>query len=102
MIRNPKQNIILDGHKLYWHKERIEAWLRGERIAPITVDCALTRACSYRCVYCYGMLQSNKGYNLDKDTIFRFIDDAAEIGVLRILLFLHGEPMLHPKIIDMI
>ena len=50
---------VLDGHKLAWHKDRVDAWLRGERIAPITIDCALTRACTYRCTYCYGMLQAN-------------------------------------------
>ena len=50
---------ILDGHKLAWHKDRVDAWLRGERIAPITIDCALTRKCSYNCVYCYGKLQAN-------------------------------------------
>lgn len=53
------KELVLDSHKLNWHKERIEAWLRGERIAPITIDCALTRRCTYRCVYCYGQLQVN-------------------------------------------
>ena len=74
-------SIILDSHKLLWHRERVEAWLRGERIAPITIDCALTRTCSYNCIYCYGKLQENKGYNLSRDVIFRFLDDTAEIGV---------------------
>ena len=35
--------LILDGQKLAWHKDRVDAWLNGERIAPITIDCALTR-----------------------------------------------------------
>ena len=38
--------LILDGTKLQWHWERVEAWERGERIAPITIDMALTRACN--------------------------------------------------------
>jgi hypothetical protein len=50
---------ILDGTKLSWHRDRIDAWLRGERIAPVTIDCSLTRRCTYRCVYCYGQLQAN-------------------------------------------
>ena len=45
--------LILDGQKLNWHKDRVDAWLRGERIAPITIDMALTRACSYNCYFCY-------------------------------------------------
>lgn len=89
---NKKNNeLILDGHKLLWHRERIEAWLRGERIAPITIDCALTRVCSYKCVYCYGMLQENEGYDLSFDTVKRFLDDAAEIGVKGISFVSDGE-----------
>lgn len=32
----------------------------------------------------------------------KIIDDAARIGVMRIHLFLHGEPLLHPHIVEMI
>ena len=97
-----QKKIILDGHKLNWHKERVEAWLRGERVAPITIDCALTRACSYKCVYCYGTLQENQGYNLKKDVIFRFLDDAAEIGVKAVSFVSDGESTLSPHIYDAI
>lgn len=92
--------IVLDGHKLLWHRDRVEAWLRGERIAPITIDCALTRVCSYKCVYCYGMLQENEGYHLTKDVIFSFLDDAAEIGVKAISFVSDGESAHSPHIYD--
>ena len=32
---------------------------RGERIAPITIDMALTQKCSYACTFCYAGLQQN-------------------------------------------
>ena len=51
------EKYILDGSKLLYHRDRVEAWLRGEHIAPITIDCALTTKCTYRCVYCYGKMQ---------------------------------------------
>lgn len=97
-----EQNIILDGHKLAWHKERVEAWLRGERIAPITIDCALTRACTYNCVYCYSQLQENKEKPITKDVIIRFLDDAAEIGVKAISLISDGESTCSPHLCDTI
>ena len=101
-VNKNEEKIILDGHKLLWHKERVEAWKRGERIAPITIDCALTRACSYKCIYCYGTLQENKGYNLSRDVIFRFLDDAAEIGVKAISFVSDGESTLSPHVYDAI
>lgn len=90
--------LILDGHKLAWHQERVEAWQRGERIAPITVDCSLTRACSYRCVYCYGQLQANDEKNMTEDVIFRFLDDAAEIGVKAVSFVSDGESTCSPHL----
>ena len=95
-------NIILDGHKLAWHKDRVDAWLREERIAPITIDCALTRRCSYRCVYCYGQLQANDEKKMTRDIIFRFLDDAAEIGVKAISFVSDGESTCSPYLYDAI
>lgn len=94
--QNKKEKLILDGTKLPWHRERVEAWLRGERIAPITIDCALTRACNYRCVYCYSVLQENVGRPLTKDAIFRFLDEAASIGVKAISFVSDGESTCSP------
>ena len=99
-IKNNK--IMLDDHKLLWHIDRVEAWLRGERIAPITLDCALTRGCSYDCVYCYGRLQQNEGYNLTRDVILHFIDDAAEIGVKGMSFVSDGESAHSPHIYEAI
>lgn len=94
--------LILDGHKLAWHRDRVEAWLRGERIAPITIDCALTRRCNYRCVYCYGQLQANDEKRMTRDVIFRFLDDAAEIGVKAVSFVSDGESTCSPHIYDAI
>lgn len=96
------RKLILDGHKLTWHRERLEAWLRGERIAPITVDLALTRGCNYNCLYCYGKLQANKERPLSRDSIFRFLDDAARIGVKAVSFVGDGESTLHPDLYDAI
>lgn len=96
------EQIVLDGHKLAWHPDRVQAWLAGERIAPITIDCALTRRCTYRCVYCYGMLQENFQRELDRDAIFRFLDDAAEIGVKAVSFVSDGESTCSPHLQDAI
>ncbi len=95
-------DLVLDGHKLLWHKERVEAWLRGERIAPITIDCALTRRCTYRCIYCYGQLQANDEKKMTQDVIFRFLDDAREIGVKAISFVSDGESTCSPHLYDAI
>ena len=92
------EKLILDGHKLAWHKERVNAWLNGNRIAPITIDCALTRRCTYKCVYCYGMLQANDEKRMTRNVIFRFLDDAAEIGVKAVSFVSDGESTCSPHL----
>ena len=90
---------LLDHTKISYHKERIEAWERGEKIAPITIDMALTRNCNYACHFCYAMLQENNRVTITEDTMRRFIDDCAEMGVKAISLVSDGESTLSPHMV---
>lgn len=94
--------IILDGHKLAWHRERVTALMAGERVAPITIDCALTRRCTYNCVYCYGQLQANREEPLTLPVIQSFLDDASEIGVKAVSFVSDGESTASPHLNDAI
>jgi MoaA/NifB/PqqE/SkfB family radical SAM enzyme len=94
--------LILDGTKIQWHQDRIAAWMRGERIAPITIDMSLTRACNYACVYCYAMMQENERKSFTRDTVMNFMDDAAEIGVKGVSLVSDGESTLSPFFVEAI
>ena len=54
--KNINEELILDGTKIQWHMDRVAKWERGERIAPVTIDMALTRACNYGIIFvmqCY-------------------------------------------------
>ena len=90
------QDLILDGTKIKWHAERIKAWENGEKIAPITIDMALTRACNYSCGFCYAMLQENERKVINKKNIFEFLEDCAEIGVKGISFVSDGESTISP------
>lgn len=97
-----QERLLLDHTKISWHQERIEAWERGEKIAPITIDMALTRNCNYACHFCYAMLQENNRVVITQEAITRFIDDCAEIGVKAISLVSDGESTLSPQLIHTI
>ncbi|KVN06958.1 radical SAM protein [Burkholderia diffusa] len=92
--------LILDGTKLAWHRERIEAWARGERIAPITIDMALTRACNYSCHFCYAMLQENARQSITREVIFDFLEDCATLGVKGVSFVSDGESTISPVFVD--
>ncbi len=89
--------LVLDGTKVGWYPERIKAWERGERIAPITIDCAMTRACNYACDFCYAQLQANEGEGkVTKEHFLNFLSDAAEIGVRGVSFISDGESTVVP------
>ena len=99
-LGNDHQDLILDGTKLDWHLGRVEKWQRGERIAPITIDMALTRACNYSCGFCYAMFQENDRKIINKKVIFDFLEDCAEIGVKGISFVSDGESTISPVFTD--
>ena len=94
--------LILDGTKIAWHLDRVKAWERGERIAPITIDMALTRACNFACTYCYATLQENDRKVITQEVIYGFLEDCAEIGVKGISLVSDGESSVSPVFADTI
>lgn len=96
------EKIILDGTKITWHQDRLKAWKYGERFAPITIDMSLTRACNYKCIYCYSKLQENRGKRITLDIMYRFLDDCAEIGVKAISFVSDGESSLSPAYVGSI
>lgn len=94
----------LDGSKVRWYGDRIKAWERGERIAPITMDIAWTRSCQAACTFCYASTQASAWLDefekapkkITKKIAFEFLEDAAEIGVKGISLISDGESTVVP------
>ena len=77
---DPRANLHLDTTKIAFHKERVEAWKKGNKIAPITIDMALTQKCSYACTFCYAGLQQNPSSPVSWKAYEKFLDDCVEIG----------------------
>jgi len=87
--------LILDSHKLSYHLDRVKAWEAGERIAPVTVDMALTRACGSMCKFCYAMMQEpQKRHGIKIHHALNLLDDFAEVGVRGVSLVSDGESTL--------
>ncbi len=94
-VKTREGALVLDGHKLSHHYDRVAAWENGERIAPITVDMALSRACGSMCSFCYAMVQEPQERAIIKTAqALNLLDDFAEIGVKAVSLVSDGESTL--------
>ena len=91
------ERLIVDGTKVGWYPERIAAWKRGERIAPVTIDCAMTRRCQAACSFCYAQMQASESdVPITQESFFNFLADAAEIGVKGVSFISDGESTVVP------
>ena len=94
-IKTKEGDLILDSHKVSYHYDRVEAWENGEKIAPISVDMALTRACGAMCSFCYAMVQEPQDRaNVKTKEALNLLDDFAEVGVKAVSLISDGESTL--------
>ena len=60
----------MDGHKLYWHLDRVRDWIEEGRLAPLHIDVGLSKGCNIKCHYCFGAMQGNK-YKKGRHIYFR-------------------------------
>lgn len=72
------------------------------RRVPPSLQLEPTNYCDLDCTCCSSSRSfREKGY-MDFLLFQKIIDEAARLRIRRVHLYLHGEPMLHPKIVDMI
>lgn len=98
---------IMDGHKLYWHSDRVNDWLHGRRIVPIHIDVGLSKGCNIKCQYCFGAIQGNfykKGSEVffPRDPLLRYVKEAGELGVRSMAFVGEAEPLLNPHVYEAI
>ena len=95
--------LILDSHKLSYHYDRVQAWEAGERVAPVSVDMSLTRACSAMCSFCYAMMQESQNRSSIKTHhALTLLDDFAKVGIRSVSLVSDGESTLSPAYVPFI
>ncbi|MCA9460136.1 MAG: radical SAM protein [Nanoarchaeota archaeon] len=102
-VSTKEGKLILDSHKLSYHYDRVLAWENGEKIAPISVDMALTRACGAMCSFCYAMMQEPQERPAIKEKeALNLLDDFATIGVKGVSLISDGESTLSKSYVPFI
>lgn len=93
----------MTGHKLWWHLDRVNQWLAGERPVPLHMDIGISKGCTIGCVYCYGVTQGRIGPGgnyIPREPLLRFMRDAAGAGIQAISITGEAEPAMNPSLYD--
>ena len=101
-LKSPKDVKIFFSQKIPLFFPRFRGNLARKTEVPLALQIEPTNNCNLSCKSCpRDRMSREKGF-MDFDLFTKIVDDAAFCHVKRIHLFLHGEPLLHPRIVDMI
>ncbi|RJP50452.1 MAG: radical SAM protein [Anaerolineaceae bacterium] len=81
---------------------RKTVFFRRETLTPPCLQIEPTNYCNVRCSCCSAPYSKRPKGFMDLKLFQRIVDSATLANVQRIYLYLHGEPLLHPGIIEMI
>jgi wyosine [tRNA(Phe)-imidazoG37] synthetase (radical SAM superfamily) len=101
--------------KIYWHRDKLDAILRGEVPTPAQIQLVISDLCNQDCAFCayrmsgnlsnelFGVVKADGSVNnnpnrmIAYEKIVEILEDAAAMEVKAIQLTGGGEPTVHPK-----
>jgi radical SAM protein with 4Fe4S-binding SPASM domain len=99
-LRSFKDARILFDKAGYLAPRKLGVLGRTARVPP-SLQIEPTNYCNVNCICCPTSRSARRKGYMDYDLFRQIIDDASRIGVKRVRLFLHGEPMLHARAVEM-
>ncbi len=97
-----RASLQLDGHKLLYHLDELNAWVHGRKFYPIYVELSPTSACNQKCMHCYIRYLGPGNLFLEEEVMLKLARQLGKIGVKALCIAGTGEPFLHkstPKVI---
>jgi len=68
----------------------------------LSLELELSRKCNLRCIYCYAGSGEPLTHELNFEQICNVIEQAKELGAKKIIILGGGEPLLYPKLLELI
>jgi MoaA/NifB/PqqE/SkfB family radical SAM enzyme len=75
---------------------------RAAKIPPLCVDIEVAAVCDLACPFCYRQFIATPDKVICDELAFKLIDEAAELGVPSIKFNWRGEPLLYPRLAELI
>ncbi len=92
----------IDGHKLYWHLDRISEWQNNNTISPVYIEISPVSYCNHKCLFCGIDFAMERSLHLDTGLLSKRLREMGKLGVKSIMFAGEGEPMLHRDIAVMV
>jgi radical SAM protein with 4Fe4S-binding SPASM domain len=77
-------------------------WLFNLYKAPMSLGIEVTNACNLKCIMCHRQVMTRKIGYMDFDLFKEYVRQGIEMGVKMVVPYNYGEPLLHPKLVEMV
>jgi len=101
-LKQPPQKLLFDGNKLLWYPDRLEKFMKGEKITPISVDIGIHKGCNISCVFCYGYYQKKSMDYIPTSALLRFTKDCKRCEIKGVAIVGDGEPTLNAGLYEFV
>lgn len=92
----------INAHKLMYHVSRVQEWLDKGDTFPIYIEISPIGKCNHRCVFCSFDYLGYENPILDKGVLIERIREMKSLGLRAIMYAGEGEPLLHPRINEIV
>jgi len=92
----------IDSHKLMFHVDRVNDWLKDKPVYPVYMEISPAGSCNHRCIYCALDFMDYQPRFLDAAILKARLKEMGRLGVRSIMYAGEGEPFLHKDISDII
>lgn len=92
----------LDKERWGRHFSDVEIAEARENGRLLTMELETSHICNLRCIYCYNGSGRKKPNELTYEEIIDAVDQGIDLGVRRVIVIGGGEPLMHPRIMDIL
>jgi len=88
-------NYLIDGHKLFWHLDRVRQWQERRVIPPIYIEASPVSFCNHKCIFCGIDFAMKEKHRLETEIFCKRLKELGNLGMRSIMFAGEGEPLLH-------
>jgi len=94
-LREKPQKYLLDGCKMLFYPDKLEDFMNGKRISPVSIDMGIHKGCQIFCKFCYGIFQNKSADYIPTNSLLNIAEDCRKLGIKSIAIVGDGEPTLN-------
>lgn len=95
-LREEPKRFWMDACKMMYYGDRLQDFMDGKRIMPVTLDMGIHKGCNMRCIFCYGTYQKPANDYIPTEKLLQVAEDAGKAGIKAICVIGDGEPTMNP------